>query len=189
MAANKNKREVKFTLNDEDYRAFGRYRILYTDQGRKMVARQRATYLITAVMIAALFTLFKVDHSFTMLMYVIAGAMAVVGIFFAESFVLKQQDRAIQNDAGSAERVHAGENTIRFNDDSFTTYGNGDEQNFRYSDIKLIDLTEEAIYVWMSDVMIMPVPLHAFRGMDEMKELYKWIKEKIAEHGGTAEEG
>ena len=95
MAANKNKREVKFTLNDEDYRAFGRYRILYTDQGRKMVARQRATYLITAVMIAALFTLFKVDHSFTMLMYVIAGAMAVVGIFFAESFVLKQQDRAI----------------------------------------------------------------------------------------------
>ena len=41
----------------------------------------------------------------------------------------------------------------------------------------------------MSDVMIMPVPLHAFRGMDEMKELYKWIKEKIAEQGGTAEEG
>ena len=188
MAANKNKREVKFTLNDEDYRSFGRYRILYTEQGRKMVSRQRATYLITAVMIAALFTLFKVDHSFTMLMYVIAAAMAVVGIFFAEALVLRQQDKAIQDDAGSADRVHAGENTIKFGEDTFTTYGNGDEQTFRYSDIRLIDLTEEAIYVWMSDTMIMPVPLHAFRGMDEMKELYKWIKAKNEEQGGKAAE-
>jgi hypothetical protein len=188
MAANKNKREVKFTLKDDDYRAFGRYRIMYTEQGHRLVRRQRMTYLITAAMIAGLFTLFKVDHTFTMLMYVIAAAMAVAGIFFAESFVLRQQDRAIQADAGSADRVHAGENTIRFDDDSFTTYGNGDEQTFKYSDIKLIDLTEEAIYVWMSDTMIMPVPLHAFRSMENMKELYKWIKDKIEEQGGTVRE-
>jgi hypothetical protein len=105
--------------------------------------------------------------------------MAVVGLVFAESFVLRQQDRAIQDSAGSAERVHAGENTIKFGEDSFTTYGNGDEQTFSYSDIKLVDLTEEAIYVWMSDIMIMPIPLHCFRGMDEMKELYKWLMTKV----------
>lgn len=184
MAANRNKREVQFTLNDEDYRAFGRYRIMYTEQGHKMVTRQRLTYLITAVMIAVLFTVFKVDHNFTILMYIASAALAIVGIFFAETLVLRQQDRAIQADAGNAERVHAGENKIKFNDDSFTTFGNGDEQTFKYSDIKLIDLTEEAIYVWMSDVMIMPLPLHAFRGMEEMKELYKWLKEKTAEQGG-----
>jgi uncharacterized membrane protein len=107
-----------------------------------------------------------------------------VGIFFAEALVLRQQDRAIQDDAGSAERVHAGENRIKFDEDTFSTYGNGDEQTFRYSDIKLVDLTEEAIYVWMSDIMIMPVPLHAFRGMEEMKDLYKWIKAKTEEQAG-----
>jgi hypothetical protein len=32
----------------------------------------------------------------------------------------------------------------------------------------------------------MPLPLHAFRGMDEMKETYKWIKAKIKEQGGEA---
>ena len=77
---------------------------------------------------------------------------------------------------------------MKFGDDDFTTYGNGDEQTFKYSDIKLIDLTEEAIYVWMSDTMIMPVPLHAFRSMENMKELYKWLKEKIEEQGGTVRE-
>ena len=66
------------------------------------------------------------------------------------------------------------------------TITGSDVQKFKYSDIKLIDLTEEAIYVWMSDTMIMPVPLHAFRGMPEMKETYKWIKEKIKEQGGAA---
>ena len=186
MAPNRNKREVKFELNDEDYRAFGRYRIMYTDQGHKMVRRQRLTYVATAVMIAALFTLFKVDHSFTMLMYVIAAALAVVGIFFAEALVLRQQDKAIEANKNSAERVHAGESKIRFDDDSFTTYTNNDEQNFSYGDIKLIDLTEEAIYVWMSDTMIMPLPLHAFRGMDEMKELCKWLREKVDEQNGES---
>lgn len=186
MAPNRNKREIKFTLKDEDYRAFGRYRIMYTEQGRKMVGRQRLTYVATGVMIAALFTLFKVDHNFTMLMYVIAAALVVVGIFFAEALVLRQQDKAIEATKNSAERVYAAENLIKFNDDSFTTYAGSDEQTFKYSDIKLIDLTEEAIYVWMSDTMIMPLPLHAFRGgMDEMKEFCKWLREK--NEAGTAE--
>ena len=95
-----------------------------------------------------------------------------------EAIVLRQQDKVIESSAATAERVHAGENKIRFDEDSFTTYGGGDEQTFAYSDIKLTDLTEEGIYVWMSDTMIMPIPLHAFRGMEEMKELYKWLRDK-----------
>lgn len=185
MANKTNKREVRFELLNEDYKAFGRYRILYTDQGHKMVRRQRITYILSGVIIALLFTIFKVDHSFTILTYVIAAALVVVGLLFAEPMVLRQQDRVIEGSSNSAERVHAGENIIRFDDDTFTTFGDGDEQTFQYSDIKLVDLTEEAIYVWMSDTMIMPVPLHAFRGMEEMKELYKWLKERtdIKEEG------
>ena len=178
MASNKNKREVTFELLDEDYKAFGRYRILYTDQGHRLVRRQRITYVFSGVMIALLFTIFKVDHSFTILAYVVAAALVVVGLVFAEAMVLRQQDKVIENSAATADRVHAGENKIRFDEDSFTTYGGGDEQTFPYSDIKLIDLTEEGIYVWMSDTMIMPIPLHAFRGMEEMKELYKWVRDK-----------
>lgn len=188
MAPNRNKREVKFKLTDEDYRAFGRYRILYTEQGHKMVRRQRLTYVATGIMIAALFTLFKVDHNFTMLMYVIAAALVVVGIFFAEALVLRQQDKAIEATQNSAERVHAGESTVKFDEDSFTTLTGDDVQTFGYGDIKLIDLTEEAIYVWMSDTMIMPLPLHSFRGgMDEMKEFCKWLREKNGGVSGKAE--
>lgn len=173
--ANKN-REVRFTLTDDDYRAFGRYRIMYTDQGHRMVRRQRLTYLITAVMLVVLFTFFHVDKTLTYAMYVLAAVLAIVGVFFAERLVMRQQDKAIDASAGSAERVHAGESRIRFEEDSFTTYGNGDDQNFSYRDIKLVDLTEEAIYVWMSDTMIMPLPLHAFKSIAEMKEYCKWIR-------------
>ena len=182
--ANK-KREVQFKLTNEDYKAFGRYRIMYTDQGHKLVRRHRLTYLITAVMLAVLFTVFHVDQKFTILMYVLAGVLAVVGIFFSEKLVLRQQDKAIEASENSAERVHAAENRIIFDDDKFTTHAGEDVQEFAYKDIKLVDLTEEAIYVWMSDTMIMPLPLHAFRGMPEMKEMYKWIREKIKEQGGT----
>ena len=185
MASKKNKNEIKFTLKDSDYKSFGKYRIMYTEQGHRMVRRQRLTYLIGAAMIALLFTVFKVEQSsFRYLMYVIAAALAVVGIFFAEALVLRQQDKAIEASANTAERVNAGENTVRFDDDTFTTSGNGDDQVFKYSDIKLIDLTEEAIYVWMSDTMIMPLPLHAFRGMEEMKELCKWLRAKVDEQNG-----
>ena len=99
MAAGKKSREIQFTLNDEDFQMFGRYRIMYTEQGHKMVRRQRLTYLISAAAIAGLFTLFHVDHSFTILMYVIAAAIAVTGLFFSETLVLKQQDRAIASTA------------------------------------------------------------------------------------------
>ena len=35
--------------------------------------------------------------------------------------------------------------------------------------------------------MIMPIPLHAFRNESEMKEFYKWLKERIEVNGGKVE--
>lgn len=186
--ANNKKNELQFKFTDDDYKAFGRYRILYTDQGHKMVRRHRLTYLIMAAMIAVLFTVFHVDKTFTYLMYAIAVVLVIVGVFFSERMVLRQQDKAIEADQNSAERVRAVENTIKFQEDRFETIAGEDVQSFSYKDIKLIDLTEEAIYVWMSDTMIMPLPLHAFRNMNDMKELYKWLKAKNTEQGGSAAE-
>ncbi|MBR0379012.1 MAG: hypothetical protein IJH62_00465 [Mogibacterium sp.] len=186
MAVNKNKRQFRFELNDKDYEAFGRYRIMYTAQGRKMVLRQRITYIISGICIAALFYVFPVSQSFARLAYIVAAVIGIGGAVFAEKLVLRQQRQAIQNAEATAESIHLPENTVRFDDETFETKAGDDVQTFRYGDIKLIDLTEEAIYVWMSDEMIMPIPLHAFRGMDEMKELYKWIKAKIKEQGGEA---
>lgn len=186
MATNKNKRQFRFELNDKDYEAFGRYRIMYTDQGRRMVLRQRITYIISGICIAALFYVFPVSAGFARLAYAVAAVVGIGGAVFAEKLVLRQQRQAIQNAEEALDRVHPPENIVRFDDETFETRAEEDVQTFRYADIKLIDLTEEAIYVWMSDEMIMPVPLHAFRSMDEMKELYKWIKEKIREQGGEA---
>ena len=177
MAAGKKAREVQFALTDEDFQMFGRYRIMYTEQGHKMVRRQRITYLISAAAIAGLFTLFHVDQKFTVLMYVIAAALAIT----------KQQDKAIASTENNAERVHAAQNRIRFEEEGFDTYAAGDEQHFLYKDVKLADLTDQAIYVWMSDTMIMPIPLHAFRNESEMKEFYKWLKERIEVNGGKVE--
>ncbi len=183
--ASKKQREVHFKLTDDDYKAFGSYRIMYTDQGHKLVRRQRLTFLLTGIMIAVLFTVFHVDQRFTYMMYILAAILIIVGLFFAETLVLRQQDKAIEASKNSAERVHAPENIVRFDEDQFHTIAGDDEQSFAYKDIKLIDLTQEAIYVWLSDEMIMSLPLHAFRNMDEMKEYYKWIKEKIQAQGGT----
>jgi hypothetical protein len=185
MAAGKKSREIQFTLNDDDFKMFGHYRILYTDQGHKLVRRQRLTYLISAAALAGLFTVFHVDKNFTILVYIIAAAMAVVGLLFAETLVLKQQDNVIAKTEYSAERVHAAQHRIRFEEDGFTTYAGDDEQHFDYKDVKLMDFTDSAIYVWLSDEMIMPIPEHAFRNMSEMKEFNKWLKERIEENGGT----
>ena len=185
MATKKNPRVIKFVLTDEDYSAFGRYRILYTAGGRKLVNRQRLTYLISGLCIAALFTVFHADHQFTMIAYAVAAVIGIGGPIFSERILLRQQDKAIKNASDSLERVHAVENVITIGDDALTTDAGDDHQAFDYKDIKQVDLTEEAIYVWMSDTMIMPVPLHAFSGLDEMKEAYKLIREKIKEAGGT----
>lgn len=176
MAGGKNMREIQFVLKPEDYKDFGHYRILYTDQGHKMVLRHRLTFIVSGVVVAILFTLFHVDSAFTKLAYVVSAALVLVGIIFSEKMVLSQQDKAIEAGSADIERVHPTTNKICFNDEGFDTYAGSDEQHFKYSDIKLVDLTEKAIYVWMSDTMIMPVPLHAFRNMDEMKEFCKWLR-------------
>jgi hypothetical protein len=186
MATKKNPRVVKFVLTDDDYIAFGRYRILYTDGGRKLVNRQRLTYLISGLCIAGLFTLFHADHQFTMIAYIVAAVIGIGGPIMSERILLRQQDKAIKNSSDTVERVHAVENVVTIGDDALTTDAGDDHQSFDYKDIKLVDLTEEAIYVWMTDTMIMPVPLHAFDGMPEMKEAYKLIRQKIKEAGGTA---
>lgn len=186
MATKKNPREIRFVLNDDDYSAFGRYRILYTEGGRKLVNRQRLTYFISGAIIALLFTIFKVDHSFTILAYIVAAVVGIGGPLISERMLLRQQDKAISASKDSLERVHPVENIITIGDDALTTDAGDDHQSFNYKDIKLVDLTEDAIYVWMSDTMIMPIPLHAFNGMPEMKEAYKLIRAKIKEAGGTA---
>ena len=186
MAVNKNRKQVKYELNDKDYEAFGRYRIMYTAQGRKMVLRQRITYIISGICIAALFYVFPVSEGFTRIAYIVAAVIGIGGAVFAEKIVLRQQKQAIERAEATADAVHLPENTVRFDDETFETKAGDDVQTFRYGDIRLIDLTEEAIYVWMSDEMIMPIPLHAFRSMDDMKELYRWIRGKIKEQGGDA---
>ena len=186
MAVNKNRKQVKYELNDKDYEAFGRYRIMYTAQGRKMVLRQRITYIISGICIAALFYVFPVSEGFTRIAYIVAAVIGIGGAVFAEKIVLRQQKQAIERAEATADAVHLPENTVRFDDETFETKAGDDVQTFRYGDIRLIDLTEEAIYVWMSDEMIMPIPLHAFRSMNDMKELYKWIRGKIKEQGGDA---
>ena len=180
MASNKNKREIRFVLNDDDYNAFGRYRIMYTAGGRKLVNRQRLTYIISGACIALLFTVFHVDHNFTILAYIVAAVNYCIAI--------KQQGDSIKKAQDSLERVHPDENVITLGDDMLITDAGEDHQEFDYKKIKLVDLTEEAIYVWMSDTMIMPIPLHAFRNMDEMKEAYKLIREKVKEKGGKLDE-
>ena len=188
MASNKNKREIRFVLNDDDYNAFGRYRIMYTAGGRKLVNRQRLTYIISGACIALLFTVFHVDHNFTILAYIVAAVIGVGGALFAEKILLKQQGDSIKKAQDSLERVHPDENVITLGDDMLITDAGEDHQEFDYKKIKLVDLTEEAIYVWMSDTMIMPIPLHAFRNMDEMKEAYKLIREKVKDKGGKLDE-
>lgn len=185
MATKKNPRVIKFVLTDDDYLAFGRYRILYTDGGRKLVNRQRLTYFISGLCIAALFTLFHADHQFTMIAYAVAAVIGIGGPIMSERILLRQQEKAIKNSTDTIERVHAEENVITIGDDALVTQTGEDHQEFSYKDIKAVDLTEEAVYVWMSDTMIMPVPLHAFAGMDEMKEAYKLIRQKIKEAGGS----
>ena len=186
MATKKNPREIRFVLNDDDYSAFGRYRILYTEGGRKLVNRQRITYFVSGAIIALLFTVFHVDHSFTILAYIVAAVVGIGGPLVSEKMLLRQQDKAINASKDNLERVHPVENIITIGDDVLRTDAGDDHQSFDYKDIKLVDLTEEAIYVWMSDTMIMPIPLHAFPGMPEMKEAYKLIRAKIKEAGGTA---
>ena len=102
--------------------------------------------------------------------------------------MLKQQSDSIRKSQDSLERVHPDENVITLGDDFLTTDAGADHQEFDYKDIKLVDLTDDAIYVWMSDTMIMPIPRHAFRNADDMKESYKFIREKIKEKGGKIDE-
>lgn len=188
MASNKNKREIRFALNDDDFASFGRYRIMYTAGGRKLVNRQRITYIISGLAIAALFTVFHVDRNFTILAYIAAAVIGIGGAVFAEKMVLRQQADSIKKSADSLERVHPEENIITFGDDALITDTGSDHQEFDYKDIKLVDLTDDAIYVWMSDTMIMPVPRHAFRNMDEMKATYNLIRDKVKEKGGKLDE-
>ena len=105
--ANKNDKEIRFTLTNDDYKSFGRYRILYTDGGRKIVMRQRLTYLVSGIVIAALFTFFHVDPTFTKLAYAVAAVIGIGGFIFADRIILRQQNKVIEADQNSAERVHA----------------------------------------------------------------------------------
>jgi uncharacterized membrane protein YobD (UPF0266 family) len=184
-SAKKNNKVLEFKLTDDDYKAFGRYRVLYTAEGHKMIRRIRLTFIIFGIGVAALFTVFHVDPAFTKLVYVVCALMVVYGAVFAEKNVLKQQDRAIDASSNDLERVHPVTNVIRFDEDTFTTASGENETTFSYSDVKLVDLAETAIYVWMSDQMIMTLPLHAFADMDDMKDLYKWLKSKTG--GAEAE--
>jgi hypothetical protein len=121
-----------------------------------------------------------------MIAYAVAAVVGIGGPIMSERILLRQQEKAIKNSTDTIERVHAPENVITIGDDALHTDTGDDHQSFDYKNIELVDLTEEAIYVWMSDTMIMPVPLHAFADMDEMKEAYKLIRQKIKEAGGTA---
>ena len=180
-------KEIQFKYRDEDFEAFGRYRILYTKQGRKMVNRQRATYIISGLLLALLTTVFHFDKAFTILLYILSSVLVIVGLIFAESIMLRQQDKAIKADSESADRVHAPKNIIRFDNTTFTTIAGDDVQTFKYSDIQKVDFTDKAIYVWLGEDIIMSIPDHAFNNLSEMREVSKWLRTKADAEGEDKE--
>ena len=175
--ANK-KREFTFVLNDDDYKAFGKYRILHTEGGRRLVSRQRATYLICGILIALLFTVFKVDRGFTIFAYIVAAVIGVGGLLFADKAVLRQQNKVLDSNKDNIDRLHPEESSVAFGDEEFTTRTDEDRETFTYADIHQVDMTDDGIYVWMSETMIMPIPLRAFKSREEMEETYNWLHEK-----------
>ena len=175
--ANKN-REIRFTLSDDDYKEFGRYRILYTPGGKKIVNRQRITYAISGIMLALLFTVFHVDPNFTKLIYAVAAVIGIGGILFADKIILRQQSSIIDKEMSEAGRLHPEESVVTFEDDELVATTGEEVQRFSYSDIKQVDMTESAIYAWMSDTMIMPLPLHAFKGQKHMEDTYNLLIER-----------
>ncbi|NLY87533.1 MAG: YcxB family protein [Clostridiales bacterium] len=175
---NKNIRELKFTLNDDDYKAFGRYRILYTRDGQRIVNKQRWTFIIVAIGVIIIFALFPVGAKVFKMTVAIMTVAGLCGVAMSKNMVLKQQARAIDASSMDIERVRPAENKITFYDEFLSTIAGADESTFTYTDIKLVDLTEEGIYVWMSDKIIMPLPAHAFRTVREMEDTYMWLIEK-----------
>lgn len=178
MAQKKNLKEISYILNDDDLIAFNQYYILNSKFGKRLIWRQRLIFPAFLVIFLAIMYACKSEHRIVVGGTVLLGTISVFMFFYAKRLVLNQQVKAVRNSANDLSRIHANETIIRFGDDEFEAVNSEGDNFFKYSEVKKLSLTEDGIYVWMSERMAIPISRSAFNRPGDMEELFDFLVNK-----------
>ena len=178
MAQKKNLRELSYILNDDDLIAFNQYYIQNSKFGKRLIWRQRLIFPAFLLIFLFITYGFKSEHRIIVGGAVLLGALSIFMMFYAKTLVLKQQAKAVRNSENDLSRIHINETHVSFRDDEFEAVNADGDQTFNYTEVKKLTLTENGIYVWMSDQMAIPISRSAFNRPGDMEELFDFLVKK-----------
>lgn len=178
MASKKNLKELTYILNDDDLIAFNQYYIQHSKFGKRLVWRQRLIFPAFLLIFLFITYGFKSEHRIIVGGTVLLGAISVFMFFYAKRLVLKQQARAVRNSENDLSRIHVNETIVRLGDDEFEAVNADGAQTFNYTEVQKLTLTENGIYVWMSDQMAIPISKSAFKRPGDMDEVFDFFVKK-----------
>lgn len=182
--------EFRFTLSKEDILNLNLYHIEKDAALQKRLNNQR---MITVVLLAIIVVvaIFKQDLNILMrfsvlIIFLIAWALGYKKFFY---MMTKRRMMKVINDPNNS--VLFEERTAKFGEDSLLeTIGENSVEIF-YKDIYKLQLSDQAIYIYLNEKNSDIIPLKAFNSKSEMDEFCAKLDEKIKyakEHAVEEEE-
>lgn len=170
--------EFKFTLSKEDILNLNLYHIEKDAALQKRLNNQR---MITVALLALIVVvaIFKQDLNILMrfsvlIIFLIAWALGYKKFFY---MMTKRRMMKVINDPNNS--VLFEERTAKFGEDSLLeTIGENSMEIF-YKDIYKLQLSEQAIYIYLNEKNSDIIPLKAFNSKSEMDEFCAQLDEKI----------
>lgn len=171
--------EFQITLDDDDYLRFNQYHLFNSSIGKKTIMSFRLLIPFICFMVVVIFFIAGADF---LLMLFEAIAMLIFSIFWiakCKKMLLKSINKRIKTMKKEGRLPYSSEAILKFDHESIHEITPNTENMTKYSLIEKIAVTEKAIYIYISSVQAIILPVTAFAEEKSKIEFLEFINSKV----------
>jgi len=173
--------KFNITLDDNDYFEYNKYHFLNSPTGKKTLMLYRLFLPIIFLLILFIFLINGFDFVILMVQFILSAILSTTWIVFAKKNYFSNLKKNIQKLKMSGKLPFSKENILSFDEELIIQTTPENESKIKYLMVERIVEAEKAVYIFISSIQGIIIPLSAFSDDSERKQFIEFIEIKIKE--------
>lgn len=172
--------EFKVNLNDDDYIAFNKYVLLNNPASRKNINKTKRSGPIMFYSIGIAVFILSHDFTFFLIEMALITVISIVWVMNSDKIYAKSVENNIKNFMKEGEAPYNDkESVITFNNETFDEISKNIDSKTKYSIVKKVAVTEEAVYIFINATRAYILPTRIFSDNEEKEKFIEFINSKV----------
>lgn len=170
--------EFNVELNDEDYIQFNQYHMINSPMGKRNLMIYRAIIPIVCFFVISIFWMAGVDGLLIFFEFVPLTILSLLWVIGSKRIIIRSVKRNINRLKKEGRLPYEKQYVVKFQEEIIHEITSEEESKIKYSKVEKVIATENYVYVYLSSVHAIILPLKVFKDRIKMEEFLGFINNK-----------